>query len=87
MRNGRPPPTRRPKVEQVLPREARAEKAYEQSHPKSARRAGFRRELVTSEPGIQGILDFLSDSIPEAKKALPSQFFDDRFMRQGNAGR
>jgi ABC-type nitrate/sulfonate/bicarbonate transport system substrate-binding protein len=51
------------------------------------RRAGFRRELVTSEPGIQGILDFLSESIPEAKNALPSQFFDDRFVRQVNAGR
>jgi hypothetical protein len=43
---------------------------------------------VTSEPRIQGILDFLSESIPEAKKALPSQFFfDDRFVRQVNAGR
>jgi hypothetical protein len=51
------------------------------------KRAGFRRELVTSEPGIQGILDFLSDSIPEAKQAKPSQFFDDRFVRQVNGGR
>lgn len=48
------------------------------------RRAGFRRELVTSEPGLQGMLDFLSDSIPEAKTAKPSQFFDDRFVRQVN---
>jgi ABC-type nitrate/sulfonate/bicarbonate transport system substrate-binding protein len=51
------------------------------------RKAGFRRELVTSEPGVQGILDFLSESIPEAKKASPSQFFDDRFVRQVNAGK
>ena len=51
------------------------------------RKAGFRRELVTSEPGVQGILDFLSDSIPEAKNAKPSQFFDDRFVRQVNAGK
>jgi NitT/TauT family transport system substrate-binding protein len=51
------------------------------------RKAGFRRELVTSEPGVQGILDFLSDSIPEAKSAKPSQFFDDRFVRQVNAGK
>ncbi len=51
------------------------------------KRAGFRRELVTSEPGLQGIMDFLSDSIPEAKSARPSQFFDDRFVRQVNSGK
>ena len=51
------------------------------------KKAGFRRELVTSEPGLQGMLDFLSDSIPEAKSAKPSQFFDDRFVRQVNAGK
>jgi hypothetical protein len=51
------------------------------------RKAGFRRELVTSEPGLQGMLDFLSESIPEAKKASPSQFFDDRFLRQVNVGK
>src|SRR4030095_6130451 len=41
------------------------------------RKAGFRRELMISEPGIQGILDFLTETIPEAKKATPAQFFDD----------
>jgi ABC-type nitrate/sulfonate/bicarbonate transport system substrate-binding protein len=46
------------------------------------RRAGFRRELMVSETGVQGILDFLSETIPEAKKAKPSQFFDDRLVRQ-----
>jgi ABC-type nitrate/sulfonate/bicarbonate transport system substrate-binding protein len=46
------------------------------------RRAGFRRELLISEPGVQGILDFLSETIPEAKKAKPSQFFDDRLVKQ-----
>jgi len=51
------------------------------------RRAGFRRELVVSEPGVQGILDFLSETIPEAKKAAPGQFFDDRFVRQVNSGK
>ncbi len=51
------------------------------------KKAGFRRELVTSEPGLQGILDFLGDSIPEAKTAKPSQFFDDRIVRQMNAGK
>jgi NitT/TauT family transport system substrate-binding protein len=51
------------------------------------KKAGFRRELVTSEPGLQGILDFLGDSIPEAKTAKPSQFFDDRIVRQVNAGK
>ena len=51
------------------------------------RRAGFRRELVISEPGVQGILDFLSETIPEAKKAAPGQFFDDRFVRQVNSGK
>jgi NitT/TauT family transport system substrate-binding protein len=49
------------------------------------KRAGFRRELVTSEPGLQGILDFLSESMPEAKTAKPAQFFDDRIVRQVNA--
>ena len=51
------------------------------------KKAGFRRELVTSEPGLQGILDFLSESIPEAKSAKPAQFFDDRFVRQLNSGK
>jgi len=51
------------------------------------RKAGFRRELVTSEAGLQGMLDFLSESIPEARSAKPSQFFDDRFVRQVNAGK
>jgi ABC-type nitrate/sulfonate/bicarbonate transport system substrate-binding protein len=46
------------------------------------RRAGFRRELMVSETGVQGILDFLSETIPEAKKAKPSQFFDDRLVKQ-----
>src|SRR5215207_1401579 len=51
------------------------------------KKAGFRRELVTSEPGLQGVLDFLSESIPEAKSAKPTQFFDDRILRQVNAGK
>jgi ABC-type nitrate/sulfonate/bicarbonate transport system substrate-binding protein len=51
------------------------------------RRAGFRRELMISEPGVQGILDFLSETIPEAKKAKPSQFFDDRLVKQVDSGR
>jgi ABC-type nitrate/sulfonate/bicarbonate transport system substrate-binding protein len=46
------------------------------------KRAGFRREMVTSEPGLQGMLDFLSETIPEAKSAKPAQFFDDRFVRR-----
>jgi NitT/TauT family transport system substrate-binding protein len=49
------------------------------------KRAGFRREMVTSEPGLQGMLDFLADTIPEAKNAKPSQFFDGRFVRQLNS--
>jgi hypothetical protein len=32
-------------------------------------------------------LDFLSESIPEAKTAKPAQFFDDRFVRQVNSGK
>jgi ABC-type nitrate/sulfonate/bicarbonate transport system substrate-binding protein len=51
------------------------------------RRAGFRRELVVSESGIQGILDFLSETIPEAKTAKPSQFFDDRLVKQLNGAK
>ena len=51
------------------------------------KKAGFRREMVTSEPGLQGMLDFLTETIPEAKSAKPSQFFDDRFVRQINAGK
>ena len=42
------------------------------------------RDLMISEPGVQGILDFLSETIPEAKKAKPSQFFDDRLVKQVN---
>jgi hypothetical protein len=33
------------------------------------------------------MLDFLAESIPEAKTAKPSQFFDDRFVRQVNSGK
>jgi ABC-type nitrate/sulfonate/bicarbonate transport system substrate-binding protein len=51
------------------------------------KKAGFRREMVTSEPGLQGMLDFLSETIPEAKNAKPAQFFDDRFVRQVNSGK
>jgi ABC-type nitrate/sulfonate/bicarbonate transport system substrate-binding protein len=51
------------------------------------KKAGFRREMVTSEPGLQGMLDFLSETIPEAKQAKPPQFFDDRFVRQVNSGK
>jgi ABC-type nitrate/sulfonate/bicarbonate transport system substrate-binding protein len=51
------------------------------------RKAGFRRDLMISEPGVQGILNFLSDTVPEAKNAVPAQFFDDRFVRQLNSGR
>jgi ABC-type nitrate/sulfonate/bicarbonate transport system substrate-binding protein len=51
------------------------------------KRAGFRRDLMTSEHGIQGILEFLSETVPEAKQAKPAQFFDDRFVRQLNAAR
>ena len=49
------------------------------------RKAGFRRELMISEPGMRGMLNFLSESVPEAKKAEPAQFFDDRFVRQMNS--
>jgi len=42
---------------------------------------------VTSEQGLQGVLDFLSESIPEVKTAKPSQFFDDRFVRAVNAAK
>jgi len=51
------------------------------------KKAGFRREMVTSEPGLQGMMDFLSDTIPEVKNAKPAQFFDDRFVRQVNSGK
>jgi len=51
------------------------------------KRAGFRREMVTSEAGLQGMLDFFSETLPEAKTARPAQFFDDRFVRQVNSGK
>ena len=34
---------------------------------------------------FRAFLDFLSESIPEAKTAKPAQFFDDRFVRQVNS--
>jgi ABC-type nitrate/sulfonate/bicarbonate transport system substrate-binding protein len=51
------------------------------------KRAGFRREMVTSEPGLQGMMDFLSETVPETKNAKPAQFFDDRFVRQINSSK
>ncbi|HEU4343491.1 MAG TPA: ABC transporter substrate-binding protein [Candidatus Binatia bacterium] len=58
------------------------EKSYE-----FYRRAGFRRDLMISGPGMQGILDFLSETIPEAKTAKPSQFFDDRLVKHVSSAR
>jgi len=43
--------------------------------------------LSNSEPGVQGMLDFLSETIPEAKKVKPAQFFDDRLVKQLDAGK
>ena len=51
------------------------------------RKAGFRRELTISESGMRGILNFLAETIPEAKNAEPMQFFDDRFVRQMNSSK
>jgi ABC-type nitrate/sulfonate/bicarbonate transport system substrate-binding protein len=52
------------------------------------RKAGFRRELMISEPGMRGIMNFLAETtVPEAKNAEPAQFFDDRFVRQLNSGK
>jgi ABC-type nitrate/sulfonate/bicarbonate transport system substrate-binding protein len=51
------------------------------------RKAGFKRDLMISEPGVQGILNFLTETVPEAKKATPAQFFDDRLVRQLNSGK
>ena len=51
------------------------------------RKAGFKRELMISEPGMRGILDFMSETVVEARKAVPAQFFDDRFVRQLNSAR
>jgi hypothetical protein len=50
------------------------------------RKAGFGRDLSISEPGMQGILDFLGNH-PGAEKAVPAQFVDDRFVRQLNTAR
>ena len=38
------------------------------------RRAGFRRELIVSAPGVQGILDFLSETIPKQIRPSPRSF-------------
>ena len=51
------------------------------------RKAGFRRELTISESGMRGILNFLVETVPEAKNAEPTQFFDDRFVRQMNSSK
>lgn len=51
------------------------------------RKAGFKRELIISEAGMQGVLDLMSETTPETKKASPAQFFDDRFVRQLNSAR
>jgi ABC-type nitrate/sulfonate/bicarbonate transport system substrate-binding protein len=51
------------------------------------REAGFRRELTISESGMRGILNFLAETIPEAKNAEPMKFFDDRFVRQMNSSK
>jgi ABC-type nitrate/sulfonate/bicarbonate transport system substrate-binding protein len=50
-------------------------------------KAGFRRDLMISEPGVQGVLNFLQETIPEAKSAKPAQFFDDRLVKQVDSGK
>ena len=46
------------------------------------RRAGFNPALTISEAGIQEILNFLQETVPEARQARPAQFFDDRVLRR-----
>jgi ABC-type nitrate/sulfonate/bicarbonate transport system substrate-binding protein len=46
------------------------------------RRLGFTQQLTVSEAGLASILGFLSEVVPEAKTAQPSQFYDDRFLQQ-----
>ncbi len=36
--------------------------------------------LTISEPGIQGVLDFPSETVPQTKKDVPARFFDDRLV-------
>ena len=50
-------------------------------------KAGFRRDLMISEPGVQGVLNFLQETIPEAKSAKPAQFFDERLVKQVDSGK
>jgi ABC-type nitrate/sulfonate/bicarbonate transport system substrate-binding protein len=50
------------------------------------RQAGFNQELTISGKGIQEILNFLRETMPEAQQATPSQFFDDRFVRRVKTG-
>ena len=38
-------------------------------------------------PEYKDLFSFEKSSIPEAKKAAPAQFFDDRFVRQLNSAR
>jgi ABC-type nitrate/sulfonate/bicarbonate transport system substrate-binding protein len=53
------------------------DKTYEFYH-----RLGFTRDLAVSDAGLTSILGFLSEVVPEAKSAQPSQFYDARFLQQ-----
>lgn len=45
------------------------------------KQAGLNRELTISEEGIRGILDFMAATVrPEAKNAMPKQFYDTRIL-------
>jgi ABC-type nitrate/sulfonate/bicarbonate transport system substrate-binding protein len=46
------------------------------------RAAGFNRQLNVSEEGIASILGFLSATVPAARTADPSQFFEPRYVQQ-----
>jgi ABC-type nitrate/sulfonate/bicarbonate transport system substrate-binding protein len=46
------------------------------------RRIGFNRGLTVSEVGLASILQFLGETLPAAKDARPTDFFDLRFVQQ-----
>ncbi|MDO8700669.1 MAG: hypothetical protein Q7J56_03355, partial [Deltaproteobacteria bacterium] len=47
------------------------------------RQAGFNKELVPTDQGIQHILSFVgSTTLPAAKDALPARFYDPRILER-----
>jgi hypothetical protein len=62
-------------------RQGRDPDSLQKTYDFFTRQAGFNKELVPTDQGIQHILNFVgSTTLPAAKDALPARFYDPRIL-------